>query len=167
MNLPVHGDINPFWQGLYSSQREADIENGIIVPKTGWKQSTCQDDGLTRYTPEGLSRLRHGISPMGDQDHSFFALLDRFPNQVPVLKGHLQAVLTHQGQDMMGQCHMGQLQHLANLGLTHFVFALGIEVDLVDGPPGCDNKALLLHDSNMMAPGIQASRSSMPTMGKR
>src|SRR5260221_14567749 len=63
---------------------------------------------------------------------------DALPNQLTVGFGHIEAVLTENRFDFEIEPDIRAAQQVSHLGRADFVFAFGIEIDLVDRAAGCE-----------------------------
>ncbi len=77
---------------------------------------------------------------MGDQDLGRFTGRDRRADRQPVRRGHFQAVFTEQLRDLGESRQAGVAEQLEHHRRADLVATLGIEVHLVDGATGGEDR---------------------------
>jgi len=124
---------------LCANQRTAQVEDGIAVTVLRGIHGSGQHDGLARDILQVSGGPDHGVRAMGD-DHALAG--DRCHGPVdglPVLVGQVQAVLLHDGDDLVVDDDIGPLQDASSLWLADMVLVLDVEVGLVDRTAGGEN----------------------------
>ena len=135
--LPIHGDVDPWRQGLHERQCRPQVEDPIGTAKRVRDHGAGEDDRLSSdVRAQSGRRLSHGVGSMGDNDPAFERGLAAGKNDRTASAGHLEAVDHHERFDFDVELAAAEAEHIRNVRVLKEQLAGELVVFLVEGAAG-------------------------------
>ena len=135
--LPIHGDIDPWRQGLHEGQRGSQVEDPIGTAKCVRDHGAGEDDRLSGdVRAQSGRRFRHGVGTVGDDDPAFDRGVTAGDDGSPAGIGHLEAVDHHERFDFDAELAAAEAEHIGNVGVLKEQLAGELVVFLIERAAG-------------------------------